>query len=174
VINIIVTNIIKWVTFTEEYLCRWFFLNLGEIMQVYQETAKPGSSPETTVGFDVNDLKKDWLVCAGTTYCLVGSDNADVQSLIFKRSGKAQLPVIVMDPFDDSEEDNEVKVINPPPVHLQSSSGCKPDVGSDDLQVGLPDHITLNPSPREICDQVTASLEIAPDESSNDNANNVY
>jgi hypothetical protein len=83
-INISVTNMIKWITVTEEYLCKRFGLNLGEIVQLYWETAKLGSPPRMTLRFFVNDLKKDWLLCGGTNYCLVGFGNANDEILPFE------------------------------------------------------------------------------------------
>jgi hypothetical protein len=59
----------------------------------------------------------------GTTYCLVGSSNADNQILSFKHNGKVSLRVILTDLFDVFEEVNEVKVIDPPPLQLKSSLG---------------------------------------------------
>jgi hypothetical protein len=75
---------------------------------------------------------------------------------------------------DDSEEDDEVKVIDPLPVQLQSTLWCKPDVGSDDLQAGFPNHVTLNPSRADILDQLNARQEIAPDETGKDVRDKVY
>jgi hypothetical protein len=158
----------------EEYLCRRFGLNLGEIVQIYWETTELGLSPGTTIRFFLNDSKNDWLVCAKMNYCLVGSNNADDEILPFEWRGKAPLSVIVTNLSDDSKEDNKVKVIDPLLVQLQSKLGWKPDVGSDDLQAGFPDHLTLNPSAAEILDQLNACQEIALDETGNDVRDKVY
>jgi hypothetical protein len=177
VVNITVTTMIKWITVTEEYLCTQFGLNLGEIVQIYRETAELGLHPGTTLRFFVSpffDSKKDWLLCGGTNYCLVALGNADDEILPLEVRGKAPLGVIVTDLSDDSDEENEVKVINPGPVKLQSTSRCKTDVGSDWLEAGFPDHVTLNPSPGEILDQLNARQEISPDEISNDLRDQVY
>jgi hypothetical protein len=80
----------------------------------------------------------------------------------------------VTDLSDDSQEEDEVKVIDPQPGQLQSTSKCKPEMGSDDLEVGFLDHVTLNPSPGEILDQLNARQEIAPDETSIDVRDKVY
>jgi hypothetical protein len=128
-------------------------------LRIYQETAKLGLPSKTTLRFFVNDSKKDWLLHGGANYCLVGLGHADDEILPFEGRGKAPLRVRVANLSDDFEEEDEVKIINPRPVQLQSMLGCKPDVESDDLEAGFPDHVTLNPSPKEILNQLNARQE---------------
>jgi hypothetical protein len=162
----ITTTLMKWMTVTEDYLCTRFGLSLREIVQIYRETDKLGSPGGTTERFYLSPysvLQKDWILRGGRNYCLACLGDAQAETSPLEVKGKAPVGVIVTKLSDDSDQEDEVKVINPWPVKLDSKLGSKPDVGADWLEGGFPDQVSLNPSLREILDQLNKRQDIAPD-----------
>ncbi len=70
--NVTVTSVIKWTTFSEEYLCGRFGLEIGEIVRICRDISEPGYLVGSTVPFHLNDSNKVWLLRAGSSYSLVG------------------------------------------------------------------------------------------------------
>jgi hypothetical protein len=112
VMNMVVRSIIKSSILSEDYLCGRFGLLPREIVRICRKDPKPGYIPGIIVSFDVNKLKKVWMLRAGFSYNLVGRGDEDELTQPPLSKGKEKEP-LVTDLSDDSDDDEDVKVIDP-------------------------------------------------------------
>jgi hypothetical protein len=128
VMNIAMTSIIKSSTFLEDYLCGRFGLLPGEIVRICQEDPEPGFTAGSIFSFNVNESKKVWVLQAGFSYNLVGRGDEDESTEPRLSKGKGKAPLLT-DLSDDSDDDEDVKVIDPRlvpviPSRNLSRNGC--------------------------------------------------
>jgi hypothetical protein len=118
------TSIIKWVEYSEEYLCQRFGLHLGQISKICRDDSGFSSPSSPMVPFTFNNFGKGWSQWWGSSYTLVAKgDLEDCQPpCLSVEKGKSLLDVThILDDLDGLDNKDNVKVLNLVPSSSDTS-----------------------------------------------------
>jgi hypothetical protein len=160
-----ITSIIKWVKFSEDYLCQRFGLHPGQISKICCNDSGFGSPSGQTVPFTFNNFRKGWSLRGGSSYTLVAQgDLEDCQPpLLTIEKEKSLIDVTHISDDSDNEDDKDnVKVFNLVPSSSDTSDTLLPDkVDGGEIRLNE-EECSQNPSDDDIREQLNEPQGIAP------------
>jgi hypothetical protein len=141
----------------------WPGLRIGNIRQLQRDTGEPDFPPRSFVPYTVNGSKQFWSLRGGCAYVIVveGDPLNLLQPSNLLEKGKG--PPDVMDILSDSDDEEDLKVIDPPLYCSQWPEDPPASPEIEDLVLELEALGIANPSPEQIQAKLKAPQVIMPE-----------
>ena len=114
VMNSPITSILELVLFTETTLCQRFGLQPGDIVEIQKQHTTPRGLAAPSVIVRSDGLEKIWYLWAGSSYNIIAKSDVTDPPGPTTLIDKGKSPLVIQPLSDDSEDEDDTQIIDPP------------------------------------------------------------